>query len=479
MNSEHHVEMLATAQARLRQLDSVLTPLAAAYEAEGYDLYLVGGSVRDALLSTLSDDLDFTTNARPEAIKSILSSLTSSVWDTGIDYGTVSADIKGWKVEITTFRSDTYDGVSRNPTVSFGDTLEGDLIRRDFTLNAIAVQLHGDGTQEFCDPLDGMSALVAGQLDTPQDPRVSFHDDPLRMLRACRFVSKLDVTVAPRVYDVMTEMAGDIQRITRERIQVELDKLMLGANPMAGIDLFVKTGLADHVFPEISALRMTPDDNLPHKDVYWHSLEVLRQAIELEKDGPDLILRWAALLHDCGKPLTRGAKPDGGVSFYGHDLVGARLVRKRMRKLRYPKNVIHDISELVALHMRIYGYGECRWTDSAVRRYVSDAGPLVDKLNTLAKADCTTSRPQKKRRIRGYVEEVERRIIELRKKEDLDSIRPDLRGEEIMEILGLSEGPAVGKAWHYMKQLRLDNGPMERDAAVAALLDWWQTQQQQ
>lgn len=467
--------LLVGAQRQLHSLDSVLNPLARAFGEAGHELYLVGGSVRDALLGQLGTDLDFTTDARPDVVTRILKSLSHNVWDTGIDFGTVSAQIDHWQIEITTFRSDSYDGVSRNPEVQFGDTIEEDLVRRDFTANAIAVRLLPDGSQEFVDPLDGLSALVERVLDTPQAPEVSFHDDPLRMLRACRFVSKLGFHVAPRVIDAIKEMAGEIDRITAERIQVELDKLMLGTNPEEGIDLLCDTGLADHIFPEIPAMKIPPTRQLRHKNIYTHSLQVLRQAIDQEQPGePDLVLRWAALLHDVGKPPTRAPKPGGGVTFYQHDLVGARMVRKRFRALKYPKNFTRDVAQLVYLHLRIHGYGGGDWTDSAVRRYVTDAGPLLERLNMLVRADCTTGNPKKRRHLHAMVDNLEDRIAELRQQENLDAIRPDLDGNDIMQILDLTPGPAVGKAWNYMKQLRMEEGPMERDAAIAALKEWWE-----
>ena len=472
-DQERILRMMATAQVQLRSLAPTFIPLAAAFEDAGHDLYLVGGSVRDALLGELGMDLDFTTDARPDAVTNILNTCTDNVWDTGIDYGTVSASRNGWQIEITTFRADQYDGVSRNPIVQFGDTLEGDLVRRDFTVNAMAVRLHGDGTQDFCDPLGGINDLEMGVLDTPQTPSVSFHDDPLRMIRACRFVSKLGFTLAPRVTAAITEMSGEITRITAERIQAELDKLMLGAYPWDGIDLLCQTGLADHIFPEIPAMAMPPDPKLPHKDVYTHSLTVLKQACDLEPGDPDLVLRWAALLHDIGKAPTRAPKPGGGVTFYQHEIVGARMVRKRLRALKYSRQMINDISQLVYLHLRIHGYGDGEWTDSAVRRYVTDAGPLLDRLNLLVRADCTTAREWKRKQQQALVDNLEARIAELREKEDLEAIRPDLDGNEIMQILGLNPGPEVGKAWAYLKNLRIEQGPMEHDEAVAALQNWW------
>jgi len=392
--------MLAVADQAIAKESEILDSLAAAFSAAGHRLYLVGGSVRDALLGRLGVDLDFTTDARPEVTRAILDDWADIVWDTGIEFGTLSAERHGRQVEITTFRADTYDQVSRNPEVTFGDTLEGDLIRRDFRCNAIAVELHGDGTRTFLDPLGGFEDLVAGVLDTPGAPEVSFGDDPLRMLRACRFASQLGFDVAPRVLKALKEMSSEIDRITVERISTELNKLILGADPSRGIDLMVESGLADRVLPEISDMRMTQDEHRQHKDVYQHSLQVMRQAIDQEEPGePDLVLRWAALLHDCGKPATRAYNEQGNVTFYQHEVVGAKLVRRRLRKLKFPKKISHEISQLVYLHMRFHGYGEGKWTDSAVRRYVNDAGDLLERLNKIVRADCTTRNRRKAARL--------------------------------------------------------------------------------
>ena len=470
-------EYLARAHRDLASLVPVMTPLARAFNDDDCDLYLVGGSVRDALLGRLSSDLDFTTNARPHDIHRLLESTCDAVWDTGIDYGTVSGQRSGQDIEVTTFRADTYDGESRNPEVTFGDSLDKDLTRRDFTVNAMAVEVRGDGSQVFHDPLHGLTDLVRGYLDTPDDPAISFHDDPLRMLRACRFVSQLGLRVAPRVREAMERMAGDIQRITAERIHAELDKLILGDHPTDGIELMVDTGLADYIIPEIPAMRMTRDEHMQHKDVYAHSLQVLRQAIDREPDGPDLVLRWAALLHDCGKPSTRAPKPGGGVTFYHHDVVGAKMARKRFGALKYSKQFIKDVSGLIYLHQRFHGYTEKAWNDSAVRRYVTDAGPLLPRLHRLVRADCTTRNKAKARRLQRLYDDLERRIEEIQHKEDLARIRPDLDGNDIMTILDIEPGPMVGKAWKHMKDVRLDQGPLEREDAILELKKWWTEEQ--
>ncbi|MGA9309279.1 MAG: CCA tRNA nucleotidyltransferase, partial [Pseudonocardiaceae bacterium] len=379
----------------LLRIAPVAEELAARFTAAGYRLYLVGGSVRDALLGRLGTDLDFTTDARPDAIQAILAGWADAVWDTGIAFGTVGATRAGIQCEITTFRADRYDRVSRNPDVVFGDTVEGDLARRDFTVNAMAVQLPLRDHGRFVDPHGGVAALARRELDTPATPEESFADDPLRMLRAARFVSQLGFTLAPRVREALESMAGEIRRITVERVSAELSKLLLGANPRAGVELMVDTGLAEHVLPEVPAMRLEIDEHHQHKDVYTHSLIVLEQAIALEDGEPDLVLRLAALLHDIGKPATRRHEPAGGVSFHHHEVVGAKLVRKRLRALRYPTRVIDDVATLVFLHLRFHGYGGGEWTDSAVRRYVTDAGDLLPRLHKLVRADCTTRNRRK------------------------------------------------------------------------------------
>ena len=470
------IGVLARADSTVSSLSSLLGGLVEKFAARGYSLYLVGGSVRDALLGRLGNDLDFTTPARPEVVKEILDEWAETVWDTGIDFGTVSAAYKGQQIEITTFRSDSYDGQSRNPEVVYGDTLEGDLVRRDFKANAMAIELLADASFKFHDPLHGLQDIADRVLDTPDKPEISFHDDPLRMLRAARFASQLEFRVADRVVEAMRDMAGEIQRITVERVQVELDKLICGTAPWDGIDLLVSTGIADYIFPEIPALRMTADEHAQHKDVYAHSLKVLSQAMDQEEDGPDLVLRWAALLHDIGKPDTFD-NTDGKVSFHHHEVVGAKLARKRLRKLKYPKATTESIGQLVYLHMRFHGFGENQWTDSAVRRYVTDAGDLLPRLHKLVRADCTTRNAKKARRLQRTYDQLEERIEEIGRKEDLARVRPDLDGNEIMEILGLQPGPEVGQAWSYLKELRLEHGPLEREDATAKLREWWDSKQ--
>ncbi|MFV8318828.1 CCA tRNA nucleotidyltransferase [Mycobacterium sp. 23] len=466
-------ELLTAAAVALHQYAPQLRELGAAFAAAGHELYLVGGSVRDAVLGRLSPDLDFTTSARPEQIQQVVRPFADALWDTGIEFGTVGVGKDGHRLEITTFRADTYDQVTRHPEVQFGDRLEDDLVRRDFTVNAMAVRITADGLGEFLDPLGGLVALRAKVLDTPMPPEVSFGDDPLRMLRAARFVSQLGFTVAPRVLAAIEQMAPELGRISVERVAVELDKLLCGAHPVAGIDLLVQTGMGEVVLPEIGGMQMAIDEHHQHKDVYQHSLTVLRQAIELEDEGPDLVLRWAALLHDIGKPATRRHEPNGGVSFHHHEVVGAKMVRKRMRALKYSKHMVDDVSQLVYLHLRFHGYGEGKWTDSAVRRYVTDAGPLLPQLHKLVRADCTTRNKRRAARLRASYDRLEERIAELAAQEDLNRVRPDLDGNEIMRLLDIPAGPQVGEAWRFLKELRLDRGPLSNEEATAELLAWW------
>ncbi|MGV9798392.1 CCA tRNA nucleotidyltransferase [Mycobacterium sp. NPDC003449] len=473
-------ELLAGALVALNRRAGVLRELGRVFEDHGHQLYLVGGSVRDALLGRLTEhsDLDFTTDARPEQMQRFLRAWGDAMWDTGIQFGTIGVGKGGDRLEITTFRADSYDQVSRNPTVEFGDNLNDDLVRRDFTVNAMAVRITADGPGEFHDPLGGLAAARRKVLDTPSGPEVSFGDDPLRMLRAARFVSQLGFTVAPRVLQALLDMAPQLERITAERVAAELDKLLLGDDPVAGVDVMVQTGLGAVVLPEVGDMRMAIDEHHQHKDVYWHSLTVLRQAMDLEGSGgsdigPDLVLRWAALLHDIGKPATRRHESDGGVSFHHHEVVGAKMTRKRMRALKYSKQMVDDVSQLVYLHLRFHGYGDGKWTDSAVRRYVTDAGPLLSRLHKLVRADCTTRNKRRAARLQANYDDLENRIAELAAKEDLQRVRPDLDGNEIMEILGIPAGPQIGEAWRHLKELRLERGPLSREQATDELLKWW------
>jgi poly(A) polymerase len=467
-------EQLAAAAVALNRHADVLGAVGRLFAEAGHELYLVGGSVRDALLGRLGTDLDFTTDARPARIQQILGKWADALWDTGIEFGTIGVGKGDDRLEFTTFRADTYDGVTRNPEVRFGDRLDDDLVRRDFTINAMAVRITAAGPGEFLDPLGGLAALRAGVLDTPAAPEVSFGDDPLRMLRAARFVAQLQFTVAPRVREALERMAQELGRITVERVAAELDKLLLGADPVAGLDLLVQTGLGAVVLPEVGAMRMAIDEHHQHKDVYQHSLTVLRQAIDLEEPGgPDLVLRWAALLHDIGKPSTRKHEADGGVSFHHHEVVGAKMTRQRMRELKYSKQMVTDVSQLVYLHLRFHGYGEGRWTDSAVRRYVTDAGPLLGQLHKLVRADCTTRNRRRAQRLQADYDDLEHRIADLAAREDLANVRPDLDGNEIMRLLDIPAGREVGEAWKFLKELRMERGPLSHEDATVELLNWW------
>ncbi|MET9656142.1 CCA tRNA nucleotidyltransferase [Streptomyces sp. NPDC006510] len=461
------------AVSELLRVSPVADDLARRFRDAGFSLALVGGSVRDALLGRLGNDLDFTTDARPEAVLKIVRPWADSVWEVGIAFGTVGAQKDGYQIEVTTYRSEAYDRTSRKPEVSYGDSIEEDLVRRDFTVNAMAVALP---EKEFIDPHGGLEDLAERVLCTPGTPEESFSDDPLRMLRAARFAAQLDFDVAPDVVTAMTEMAGRIEIVSAERVREELNKLLLSTHPRKGLALLVDTGLAQQVLPELPALRLESDEHHRHKDVYEHSLTVLEQAIDLEKDGPDLVLRLAALLHDIGKPRTRRFEKDGRVSFHHHEVVGAKMVKKRMAELKYSNDMVKDVSKLVELHLRFHGYGDGEWTDSAVRRYVRDAGPLLERLHKLTRSDCTTRNKRKAAALSRTYDGLEERIAQLQEQEELDAIRPDLDGNEIMKTLGVGPGPVIGKAYAFLLELRLEHGPMEHGVAVKKLKEWWAAQ---
>ncbi|WNI30573.1 CCA tRNA nucleotidyltransferase [Streptomyces sp. ITFR-6] len=475
--NEDNASVLTQVQHRavseLLRVSPVADDLARRFQDAGFSLALVGGSVRDALLGRLGNDLDFTTDARPEDVLKIVRPWADSVWEVGIAFGTVGAQKDGYQIEVTTYRSEAYDRTSRKPEVSYGDSIEDDLVRRDFTVNAMAVALP---QKDFIDPHGGIEDLSERVLRTPGTPEESFSDDPLRMLRAARFAAQLDFEVAADVVEAMTEMAGRIEIVSAERVREELNKLLLSSHPRKGLALLVDTGLAQQVLPELPALRLESDEHHRHKDVYEHSLTVLEQAIDLEEDGPDLVLRLAALLHDIGKPRTRRFEKDGRVSFHHHEVVGAKMVKKRMTDLKYSNDMVKDVSKLVELHLRFHGYGDGEWTDSAVRRYVRDAGPLLERLHKLTRSDCTTRNKRKASALSRTYDALEERIAQLQDKEELDAIRPDLDGNEIMRILDVGPGPVIGKAYAFLLELRLENGPMEHDEAVAELKKWWESQ---
>ncbi|WP_328845511.1 CCA tRNA nucleotidyltransferase [Streptomyces sp. NBC_00258] len=474
-------QVQSRAVSELLRVSPVADELARRFQEAGFSLALVGGSVRDALLGRLGNDLDFTTDARPEDVLKIMRPWADAVWEVGIAFGTVGGqkdarvgDVnQSFQIEVTTYRSEAYDRTSRKPEVSYGDSIEEDLVRRDFTVNAMAVVLP---EKEFIDPHGGLDDLAAHVLRTPSTPEASFSDDPLRMMRAARFAAQLDFGVAPDVVAAMKAMAERIEIVSAERVRDELNKLVLSAHPRKGLTLLVDTGLADRVLPELPALRLERDEHHRHKDVYDHTLIVLEQAMALEENGPDLTLRLAALLHDIGKPRTRRFETDGRVSFHHHEVVGAKMTKKRMTDLKYSNELVKDVSRLVELHLRFHGYGTGEWTDSAVRRYVRDAGPLLDRLHKLTRSDCTTRNKRKAAALSRAYDGLEERIGQLQEQEELDSIRPDLDGNQIMEILGVAPGPVIGQAYKFLLELRLENGPMEYDAAVSALKEWWAAQ---
>ncbi|MEG2386193.1 MAG: CCA tRNA nucleotidyltransferase [Aurantimicrobium sp.] len=449
--------------------------LAAAFAVAGFELALVGGPVRDAFLGHNVHDLDFTTNALPDDIIRVLEPIAEAHWDIGRDFGTIGAQIAGEKVEITTYRADQYDGKTRKPVVAFGDSLEEDLTRRDFRVNAMAVRLP---ELVLVDPSGGVEDLMAGILRAPKSAEVSFTEDPLRMMRAARFSSQLGFQLDEETEWAMTEFASSIENISAERVNEELCKLLLTDKPRAGIELLVRTGIASYVLPEIPALRLEVDEHHHHKDVYEHSLTVLEQAIDLEKERhpgepADLTLRLAALLHDIGKPATRQLESGGAVSFHHHDLVGAKLSVKRMKALRFDKETTQNVARLIELHLRFFGYSDAAWSDSAVRRYARDAGELLERLHILTRADVTTRNKRKADRLSFAYDDLENRIKELSEAEEMAAVRPDLNGEEIMAILGIPAGREVGEAYNYLLNVRLDEGPMGADLARERLLAWW------
>jgi len=448
------------------------------FAAAGHELHLVGGTVRDTLIADASRvgalDLDFATSARPEETEAIVRGWASAVWLTGAAFGTVACqrDEPGRvtrPIEITTFRADVYEAGSRHPEVTYSDTIEADLARRDFTVNAMAVRVPDFS---FIDPHGGIGDLRARLLRTPVDPHVSFADDPLRLVRLARFAAVLEADVEQSTLAAAREMAGEIVTVSRERVRDELVRLMTGASPRRGLDLLITTGLADHVLPELVGLHACVDPDHLHKDVYAHTLGVIDNAIAAETDGPDLVLRLAALFHDVGKPATKEVVQGGKVTFHTHDVVGARMTRERMRELRFDKQLIKDVSELVRLHLRLHTF-EFGWTDSAVRRYVRDAGALLERLNLLTRADVTTGNPRRAAAIQRRVDELEERVAALRAQEEIDALRPPIDGRRIMAHLRIAPGPLVGRAWEHLLELRIEQGPMDEDAALAALDAWW------
>jgi poly(A) polymerase len=465
----------AVEQLRLVTSDEPIAGISRAFQAAGHELALVGGPVRDAFLGRALNDLDFTTSARPEEIEKIIAPLATAVWDVGRAFGTIAAQCGGMTVEITTYRADTYDGASRKPEVEFGDTLEGDLFRRDFTMNAMALTLP---ELVLVDPCEGLKDLLAGVLRTPIAAEESFRDDPLRMMRAARFTSQLGVSVHPDTREAMVALAPRLAEISAERVRDELVRTLSTDNPRAGIELLVDTGLAEVALPELPALRLESDEHAHHKDVYEHTLTVLEQAIDEEHrrfpgQAADLVVRLASLLHDIGKPATRRFEAGGVVTFYHHDVVGAKLAKKRLRELRFDNDTIAAVAKLIELHLRFFGYSEQAWSDSAVRRYVRDAGDQLERLHILVRADVTTRNKRKADRLSFAYDDLEARIAELAEREELQSIRPELDGEEIMAILEVTPGRLVGEAYAYLLEVRLDEGEIGKDEATKRLLEWW------
>ena len=450
----------------------LLDSLGKLFSEAGFELALVGGPVRDAFLGRSAPDIDLTTNATPDEILKIIKGQVDTHWEIGKEFGTIGCRIGDDQIEITTYRTDKYDPESRKPEVKFGTDLKEDLLRRDFTVNAMALTLPG---REFVDPFGGLRDLVDQVIKTPGKPEDSFGDDPLRMLRAARFSSQLGFEIEPQTFEAMQAMKDRLEIISAERIQAELQKLMLGANPRKGLEALVDSGLAEIVLPELPALKLETDEHHHHKDVYQHTLTVVEQAIDYEKDyglEPDFVLRFAALLHDIGKPATRKLEPGGAVSFYHHDVVGAKLASKRMKALRFDNDTTKAVSKLVELHLRFFGYSDQSWTDAAIRRYVRDAGDQLVRLHILTRSDVTTRNRRKAEILSHAYDDLEKRIAIVMEQEELNAMRPDLSGEQIMEILGLKPGPKVGQAYKYLLELRIENGPMGQEQATKALLEW-------
>lgn len=491
---------MADSLARLSALAEhpVVRILADAFADAGFDLAVVGGPVRDALLGRATHDLDFTTNARPDDILRIVKPISSTQWEIGREFGTIGARVRAGdgpaeQVEITTYRADAYDGVTRKPVVSFGDSIDGDLVRRDFTVNAMALLVSppaelsespSAGPPEspprvkLVDPTGGVEDLLAGLLRTPTAPEISFGDDPLRMLRAARFSAQLGFGIEERTLAAIAELRETLRIISPERIQAELVRLLQSDEPVRGIRVLVDTGLIEEFLPEVSVLRLEVDEHHHHKDVYEHSLTALDQAMSLERsrhpgEPADAILRLAVLLHDIGKPRTRKLEPGGAVSFHHHDVVGSRLARKRMQALRFDKDSTEAVAKLIELHLRFFGYSEGAWTDSAVRRYVRDAGDQLERLHILTRADVTTRNRRKAVRLATAYDDIEQRIAALREQEEIDAIRPELDGNDVQRILGIAPGREVGEAYRFLLDLRLDEGVIGPDAAEQRLLQWW------
>ena len=474
-----NAQILLLLEQALKPITGLLSEIGELFKNAGFEISLVGGPVRDALLGKAVKDLDFTTNARADDIQKILKPWAENIWDVGIKFGTVGAKKNDFSLEITTYRSEVYDPSSRKPEVNFGNSLLEDLTRRDFTINAIALKLP---EFEIVDPHNGVNDLINQKLKAPIDPEILFSEDPLRMLRAARFISKLNLVVDKNIIAAVEKLKSRLNVVSKERISDEFSKLLLLESPRKGLEFLVQTKLAEEFLPELPALQLEVDEHHRHKDVYHHTLIVLEQAIDLEKShepqlAPDLVLRIAALLHDIGKPKTRKFEAGGRVSFHHHEVVGARMAKKRLHELRFSKEIINDVSKLVELHLRFHGFGSGLWTDSAVRRYVRDAGDQLLRLHKLTRADSTTRNQKKADELQKNYDKLEKRISELSKEEELAKIRPDLNGQEIMEILNLPPSPLVGKAYEYLLEIRIEQGPQTKEVAKANLLTWWQNQE--
>ena len=434
------------------------------FRAAGFQLYLVGGWVRDMLLQRPEEhryDFDFATDAKPEETLNVLRGWADRRYLEGVKFGTVGSKKDGFDIHITTFRKEVYPADDRHPEVTFASEIDVDLSRRDFTVNAMAIRLP---EREFIDPFGGLRDLAARRLDTPLEPDVSFGDDPLRMLRAARFVASLEMSTAPRVVEAMGQMAARLAIVSSERIRDEFNRLLMTERPSPGLELVVDSGLADQFLPELPALRLEQDPVHRHKDVLRHTLAVV------DRCEPDLVLRLAGLLHDVGKPATRSYTEEG-VRFHHHEVVGARLAEQRLRAMRYSNDVIHDVVNLVEMHLQFHTY-RMGWTDSAVRRYVRKAGPLLDRLNHLTRADCTTQNPFRAKQLAALQDDLELRIARLAEQENLERIRPPLDGHDIMSHLGIGPGPAIGEAREFLLEERLERGPIEKDEAYRLLDEW-------
>lgn len=470
--------LLAAGLQTLGNLPDPILELAQRFTEGGFEIALVGGPVRDAFLGVASHDFDLTTSALPDQSEAIMRSWADAVWTVGRNFGTIAGRKGDLPIEVTTYRTEEYEEDSRKPSVEYGKTLEGDLSRRDFTVNSMAMRLPD---LVLVDPFNGLNDLAEGILRTPVSPVQSLRDDPLRIMRAARFSSQLCADVDYELLQAMTGEAQRLQIVSAERIQAELVRLITSRAPRRGLELLVHTGAIEYVIPELADLVSTVDEHGRHKDVYEHTLTVLDQAIALETGadgpvpGPDFILRFAALMHDIGKPKTRRFEGKR-VTFHHHDVVGAKITHKRMNALRFDKVTTRAVTELVAGHLRFHGYGEQAWTDAAVRRYVTDAGDQLERLHRLTRADVTTGNRRKAAYLAAAYDDLEARIADLREQEELDAIRPELDGEEIMAILGIGPSKQVGQAYKFLLELRMEEGEIGKDAATARLQSWWESQ---